>query len=99
MRGSQSKIQILDHRVERESRRVEFTGLEHLSLLLCRETERAGFEHIENDVAVQSKIMCEAQRFSDRIAPAGLAGGPVPAVVVRDPSGETSTASTSIVGG
>src|SRR5712671_4688819 len=38
-------------------------------------------------------------RFSDRIAPDGLAGGPEPAVVVRDPSRETSTASTSIIGG
>src|SRR5258708_36228524 len=38
-------------------------------------------------------------RFSDRIAPDGLAGAPEPAAVVRDPSGEISTASTSIIGG
>src|SRR6266852_7494132 len=37
--------------------------------------------------------------FSDRLAPDGLAPGPEPAVVVRDPSRETSTASTSIIGG
>src|SRR5712692_4514570 len=38
-------------------------------------------------------------RFSDRLAPDGLAPVLEPAVVVRDPSRETSTASASIIGG
>jgi hypothetical protein len=38
-------------------------------------------------------------RLSDWRVPDGPAGGPEPAVVARDPSRETSTASTSIIGG